>query len=102
MKNKLLVILICFIYISSGKIIAQEKVDYESKIDKIIRPYKDFSIFNGTILVAKNGEIIYEKGIGKANIEWQINNEPDVKFVIGSISKSFTACLLYTSPSPRD
>lgn len=94
MKKKLLALLLFIFCISSQEIIAQEATDYEKEIDKVIKPFKDFHIFNGTILVAKNGKIIYEKGIGQANMEWQVDNKPNVKFVIGSMSKSLTATLI--------
>jgi len=47
--------------------------------------------FSGAVLVAKKGEIIFEKALGKANIEWDINNTTATKFRIGSITKQFTA-----------
>ena len=94
MKKNILALLIFIVCVVNQEIVAQKTTDYEKKIDKVIKPFKDFHMFNGTILVAKNGEIIYEKGIGQANMEWQIDNKPDVKFVIGSMSKSFTATLV--------
>ena len=50
--------------------------------------------FNGSVLVAKKGNILYKKGFGMANYEWRINNAPDTKFRVGSTTKSFTALLI--------
>ncbi|NBA85734.1 serine hydrolase [Emticicia sp. CRIBPO] len=44
-----------------------------------------------TALVAKNGQIIYKKALGKANIELDIPMKTDHVFRIGSITKQFTA-----------
>ena len=44
--------------------------------------------------MAENGKVIYKKGIGLANMEWNIPNEPDTKFRLGSITKQFTATLI--------
>jgi CubicO group peptidase (beta-lactamase class C family) len=43
------------------------------------------------VLVAKNGEILYEKGFGLADIGYGIPVTPVTKFRIGSITKQFVA-----------
>ncbi|SKC66697.1 serine hydrolase [Ohtaekwangia koreensis] len=43
------------------------------------------------ILVAKNGEIVYKKGFGYANLKSKTLVSPETKFRIGSITKQFTA-----------
>jgi CubicO group peptidase (beta-lactamase class C family) len=47
--------------------------------------------FNGSVLVAKGGAILFAKGYGLANAEYDIPNSPDTKFRLGSITKQFTA-----------
>jgi len=42
-------------------------------------------------LVAKNGQIIYQKAFGMANLELGVPMQPDMVFRIGSITKQFTA-----------
>ena len=42
-------------------------------------------------LVAKNGQIIYRKAFGMADIELNVPMQPDMVFRIGSITKQFTA-----------
>ncbi|MEO8042738.1 MAG: serine hydrolase, partial [Acidobacteriota bacterium] len=60
----------------------------------LIKQYYDYGQFNGSVLVADKGKIIYEKGFGMANMEWSIPNQPDTKFRIGSVTKQFTAALI--------
>ncbi len=48
----------------------------------------------GAVLVAKGSDILLDKGYGKAVIEWNIPDSPDVKFRIGSMTKQFTAALV--------
>lgn len=43
------------------------------------------------VLVAKNGNIVYQKGFGKANLELDVPVIPESVFRIGSITKQFTA-----------
>jgi CubicO group peptidase (beta-lactamase class C family) len=47
--------------------------------------------FSGTVLVAKNGVPVFRQAFGLANREWNIPNDPETKFRIGSITKGFTA-----------
>jgi CubicO group peptidase (beta-lactamase class C family) len=65
-----------------------------AKIDALVRTYVDQGRFNGSILVADHGKVIYRKGFGWANAEWRMPNAPDTKFRIGSITKQFTAMIV--------
>jgi CubicO group peptidase (beta-lactamase class C family) len=64
------------------------------KIDGLMKLYNEFGQFNGTVLVAEHGNIIYKKGFGFADMEWDIPNQPDTKFRLGSITKQFTSMLI--------
>jgi CubicO group peptidase (beta-lactamase class C family) len=64
------------------------------KIDELLNIYHEYNRFNGTVLVAQKGEVIFKKGYGYADIEWGIENEPHMKFRIGSITKQFTSMLI--------
>ena len=66
----------------------------EEKIDDLISKYYEYGLFNGSALVAKEGKVIFKKGYGVANYEWDVDNKPDTKFRIGSISKQFTATII--------
>lgn len=63
------------------------------KIDELLSLYQSRGQFNGTALVAERGQVIFKKGYGMANMEWDIPNAPDIKFRLGSITKQFTAVL---------
>jgi CubicO group peptidase (beta-lactamase class C family) len=63
-------------------------------IDELMRLYHAYGWFNGSVLVAEAGQVIYEQGLGWANLEWRIPNQPDTKFRLGSITKQFTAVLI--------
>jgi CubicO group peptidase (beta-lactamase class C family) len=71
--------------------LAQNK---SAKIDELMKLYHSYGQFNGTVLVAENGKVIYKKGFGLANMEWNIPNEPDTRFRLGSITKQFTAMVI--------
>lgn len=50
--------------------------------------------FNGTIVLSKNGKIIYEKTKGLADLDKKIPLKRNYRFLVGSISKQFTAVLV--------
>jgi len=70
---------------------AQGKV---ANIDALMTRYHDAGQFNGSVLVAEQGSVIYRKSFGFANFEWDIPNTPDTRFRVGSITKAFTAILV--------
>src|SRR5713226_203971 len=68
--------------------------DNAAKIDKLMSQYADCCSFTGTVLVSDHDKVIFKKGYGLANREWNIPNAPDVKFRLGSITKQFTSMLI--------
>ena len=62
-----------------------------SPFEAQIQPYVDSGRFIGSVLVAKEGKVLYRKAFGFAQAEWEIPNTPETKFRIGSITKQFTA-----------
>ena len=71
--------------------LAQDKA---AQIDELMKIYTSYHQFNGAVLVAENGKVIFKKGYGMANMEWNIPVEPDTKFRLGSITKQFTSMLV--------
>ena len=64
------------------------------RIDEIAEAEARHDLFSGTILVAKNGGIVYARAFGKANKEYDIPIVLESKFNISSIQKSFIATLI--------
>src|SRR5271163_13318 len=62
-----------------------------SRLDQIVQSYVTAKTFMGTVLVARGGEVLFSKGYGMANLEWDIPNSPSTKFRLGSVTKQFTA-----------
>jgi CubicO group peptidase (beta-lactamase class C family) len=72
-------------------IFAQSK---KEKLSEVMKTYHKNNMFDGAVLVAENGKIIYKDAYGLANREWNIPNTTDTKFMIGSVSKPITATLM--------
>ncbi len=83
-----LVIIVINFFVNPTELVAQDKA---SKIDEFMTTIVENRQFNGSVLVAENGKVIYKKGFGFANMDWKIPNAPDTKFRIGSITKQFVA-----------
>ncbi len=77
-----------------GQGIAQTQPQKAAKIDEVVTTANKYRLFNGSVLVAENGKVIYKKGLGLANMEWNIPNTVETRFRLGSITKQFTAALI--------
>lgn len=62
-----------------------------ARMDQIARAAAEADEFSGSVLVARDGEIVFDRGYGFANREWSVPNDGDTKFRLGSVSKQFTA-----------
>lgn len=88
LKN-LAILLLCLIV--GIPLFAQNK---KTKLSDIMQTYHNYNMFDGAVLVAQNGKVIYKGAFGLANREWNIPNQTDTKFMIGSVSKPLTAVLM--------
>jgi CubicO group peptidase (beta-lactamase class C family) len=59
--------------------------------DRVVQPYVDAQMFMGSVLVARNGKVLFSKSYGKADLEWGVPNSPTTRFNIASMTKQFTA-----------
>ena len=59
----------------------------EARLDKMLATVD----FNGTALLARDGETLYAKGIGFADQARNLPNSPQTRFRLASITKQFTA-----------
>jgi len=67
-----------------------QQVNYD-KIGLYMDKQAEINKFGGTVLVMKNDSVILKKAYGYANMEWNVKNDVDTKFVLASITKYFTA-----------
>jgi CubicO group peptidase (beta-lactamase class C family) len=63
----------------------------ESKIDKILRTQFKTNETGVSALVAKDGNVIYRKAFGKADLELDVDMTSKNVFEVGSITKQFTS-----------
>jgi CubicO group peptidase (beta-lactamase class C family) len=61
------------------------------RLKQVVQPYADAQMFMGSVLVAKNGKIIFSQSYGMADLEWSVPNSATTRFNIASMTKQFTA-----------
>ncbi len=64
------------------------------KVDEYLRSANNAYKFNGIALVIHNNEIVLNKGYGFSDMDSKALNNPDTRFPILSITKSFTSTII--------
>jgi CubicO group peptidase (beta-lactamase class C family) len=78
--------------VASSSIPSSEMRHYKSEVEKFIDSTFGKRPFNGSVLVAKNGEVIFERYSGFRNPKVPADSiSPSTPFHLASVSKTFTA-----------
>ena len=65
--------------------------DIARELDAFAKKLAGADVFSGTILLARNGQVIYKGAFGTANKDFNSPNRIDTKFNLGSMNKMFTS-----------
>lgn len=68
--------------------------DTANLIDKIIQPWNYPNFPGVSLAVSRNGQLIYAKAVGSADLEHGVPNDTATIFEAGSVSKQFTAAAI--------
>ncbi|MDJ0839935.1 MAG: serine hydrolase domain-containing protein [Acidobacteriota bacterium] len=63
----------------------------EGKLDELFAVWDNDTGPGASIALVRDGEVIFKKGYGLANLEYGVPNRPDTVFHVASVSKQFTA-----------
>jgi D-alanyl-D-alanine carboxypeptidase len=96
MKRILSILLVSFITIAASA----QNFDRE-KLNRYFETLASNDKLMGSITMANNGTIIYQKAFGFADIELQTPLSNDSRFRVGSITKMFTAALIFKAIEER-
>ena len=91
----------CVIFAATGcsrdNLNAAKQVDAQ-QIEEVLQAFqRDGGKLNGSLLVAKGKRVIVSKGFGMADASLEQHNSVKTQFLIGSITKQFTAAALLKS-----
>ncbi len=82
---------IIVLVILSTTVVSAATPDLHDKLNEFLKAAHEVQNFQGAVLVAKKGVPILSAGYGMANIELNVPNTDSTEFLIGSITKQFTA-----------
>jgi CubicO group peptidase (beta-lactamase class C family) len=89
---------IAFVLLTAAASLAQDDSTALSaglaRMEQVVQSHVSAGTFMGTVLVARDGKIVFDKAYGMANLELDVPNTPDTKFRLGSITKQFTAAAI--------
>jgi CubicO group peptidase (beta-lactamase class C family) len=77
----------CFVSCTIGQTVPE-------KLDSFMQATNKYAGFNGTVLVAKGGQVLLEKGYGFRNAETKTQHDVYSVFQIGSLTKQFTGAVI--------
>ncbi|EAR00067.1 serine hydrolase domain-containing protein [Maribacter sp. HTCC2170] len=97
MKINLAYIILVILFTLEASTLSGQESFKHTELKTKINTYLNNSVSNGysgSVLVAKNGEIILSKGYGWSDRIRKINNTSSTVFNIGSVTKQFTAAAI--------
>lgn len=65
--------------------------DMSQQLETLVKKLAAEDVFSGTVLLAKDGQVLYKGAFGMANKDFNVPNRIDTKFNLGSMNKMFTA-----------
>ena len=61
------------------------------QLDSIVSAFDKANIFHGVALIANDGKILLNRGYGWADADLKKQNDPNLSYQVGSVTKQFTA-----------
>ena len=75
-----------------GMIVNQTR---SQSISDLLDGYYAYNRFSGNVLVARNGEIVFQKNYGFADMDKNIKNDASTLFSLASVTKTMTATAIF-------
>lgn len=86
---KRVLLLLCSQLLLLTGIVAQEEIP--AKLDTLFKTMYKRGQFNGSVLVAEKGRILYSRAVGFADFQEKTYLGPETIYNVGSVAKAFTA-----------
>ena len=98
--QKIFVVILLMVGLTAADNFGQENMnakaqpsDEESatKVDAFLSQWDKKDMPGAAVGVVKDGKLIYKRGFGMANLDYDVPNTPSTRFNLASVSKPFTA-----------
>ncbi len=66
-----------------------------ARLDSLFQTLEANNVFMGSVAISQNGQLLYSKAVGYADVESARKSTPDTKYRIGSITKMFTSAMIF-------
>src|SRR4026208_2230062 len=77
----------------SPRVLAGQSDPRIAKLNALISAYDSLGQISGAVLVAEQGRVLLRRGAGYSDRELSVAARPEHRFLIGSLTKAFTAVL---------
>ncbi|MGB6267668.1 MAG: serine hydrolase, partial [Olleya sp.] len=84
-----------FLIIFFFTLIVNSQNRLKKSIDSLLMSYKTSNQPGLAVCVVKNDDLLYSKGFGIANLDYNVKNTDSTVFSIASLSKQFTASAIW-------
>ena len=91
MKNLLIISSLFIVFLSFG-----QRTFNKERVDSLLQILDENEQFMGSVAVLEDTSVLYQKAIGYAQVKKKVPATIATKYVIGSISKSFTSLFAST------
>ncbi len=91
MKKLLLVAIVSLVVALPTFAQSQDSNDVAARVDKVFAQFDKPTSPGCALAVIKDGQIVYKRGYGMADLDHDIPIKPDTVFHVASVSKQFTA-----------
>ena len=88
--KKTILLLLAFLCVNAAS--AQQPTP--AAIDSVFARFNKPEMPGCVLGVVRNGQLIYQRGYGMANLDYEIPNAPQMIYYVGSVSKQFTAATI--------
>lgn len=75
----------------NSAVVKQVSRDLATTIETYLKPFVETNNFSGVVCITQGNHLVFQKGYGKANYEFNVPNSAETRFHIASVTKSFTA-----------
>lgn len=86
--------LLCTLTLLSALLICRESSAQYENLNAYLDRMVELKKFTGTVMIATDDKILFERAVGPATADEERLNEPTSAYRIGSITKSFTSALV--------